>query len=1262
IGGGTGVLELAAGNGSAASLGTFASTGITNFSTLQFDPGAKWTVTGNTSPSGLGTITITGFTSSDTIDLTGFAATGDTFANNALALTNASQGTTTLHIQGSFSSSDFALSSDGKGGTNIALKSGIQNPISGTYTSGVTLSNTLGSPISITGRIDASSGTALYGPGGGSNSWTISNSGMISTADTSSAAIQLGSFADNVSNGEITNQAGGRIAGGGYGVSISGPGLVTNLNGASITASNSPGVYGGAAVDIQGDYYHGSAGNQPGVRIVNAGTLTGPSGAFEKLGGSVTNTSTGTIAGTSVAGIWLDSYGSVVNYGLVTGSGTGLFGYEGASVTNLSGGTITGGTAGVYFGLFGQPSTNLHGTFTNAGTVIGGQYAVDFAGIGGDYRLIADPGAVFDGAIYGGQGVLELASGSSTGTLYGFGSTITNFSTLQFDPGASWRISGDQIGLGAMTISGFSSGDIVDLTDFAATGASFGGGALTLTSDSGTAYLQFVDATNLSDFAFAPDGAGGTDIAGAGTGQTLTWANPGGGDWNTPANWSPSLLPTGFDTAVIANPGSNSVTIAAGVTNVVGNLLLNAADNALQIDGSLDVLGAVTIEAGSLIAVGSLTAPAITDNGLLATQFSQTLDNAPVGLGGTLQVQASGELILGPNEVVTQTGPTAVLDSTTSGGESIINQGTIDASHPDGLLRIVPLNFTNQGTVNLDNETVTIGYDQAGTLGAWDNSAGTIALSGSASLVLDGSVATSGIGAITGAAGVTEAGLLDNTFGTLTIGAGTPLGTVTLASSGTINGGMIADNGGGILFSGGTFSDVTYLGALELRDAGERATIAGSLTVEDAGESSPGTIDLTGSGASLLFASATTLDNVVLNIGNAQTADTLQATGPATFGIGPAVTIDSNAAGALATLNAGTGADLNFAGTLNAAAAGGTFTLADGGGTFSNDGTIDVANADTLDVNTAIAAGSGRIAVGGNGLVNVAAVTVGATQTLDFTDAAGALRLDQPSSFLATITNFRTGDTIDLATVKADAATWSGGTLTVKNGGAAVATLSLQGDYAAAPFAVASDGGTGSVVTVTATCYAAGTRIATPRGEVPIERLHRDDLVQTISGKPQPIRWIGHRRVDFRRHPNRQRVLPVRIAANAFGPGRPKRNLLLSPDHAVFAEGVLIPIRHLINGANVVQLQRHSMTYYHIELPRHDVLLADGMPAESYLEAGARGAFGNGDVFVQLHPDFTPPQDHYAMLWEQYGYAPLVVAGEAVERVRDMLSRNRYAA
>jgi hypothetical protein len=287
---------------------------------------------------------------------------------------------------------------------------------------------------------------------------------------------------------------------------------------------------------------------------------------------------------------------------------------------------------------------------------------------------------------------------------------------------------------------------------------------------------------------------------------------------------------------------------------------------------------------------------------------------------------------------------------------------------------------------------------------------------------------------------------------------------------------------------------------------------------------------------------------------------------------------------------------------------------------------------------------------------------VDAQQSLTFTDAAGTLRLHQPGSVAASILNFVPGDTIDLPGIAANKADWSANQLTISNSGTTIATLSLPGSYASDTFTVASDGSGGSAVTVSATCYAAGTRILTPRGEVPIERLHRHDLVLTVSGQAQPIRWIGRRRVDFRSHPNRQRVLPVRIAAHAFGPGRPKRNLLLSPDHAVFVEGVLIPIRHLVNGSNVTQVERQTITYYHIELPRHDVLLADGMPAESYLEAGARSAFGNGEDVIQLYPEFTPPQDYYAMLWEQYGYAPLVVSGETLERVRATLSATRYAA
>ncbi len=191
----------------------------------------------------------------------------------------------------------------------------------------------------------------------------------------------------------------------------------------------------------------------------------------------------------------------------------------------------------------------------------------------------------------------------------------------------------------------------------------------------------------------------------------------------------------------------------------------------------------------------------------------------------------------------------------------------------------------------------------------------------------------------------------------------------------------------------------------------------------------------------------------------------------------------------------------------------------------------------------------------------------------------------------------------------------------------------------------------------------AGTKILTPRGEVAVEHLHEGDLVQTVSGHSRAIRWTGGRRVEFHRRPNRQRILPVRIAAHAFGADRPKRDLLLSPDHPVFVDGVLIPIRHLVNGSSITQIQRHSITYSHIELLSHDVLIANGLPAESYLEAGARDAFAEGAAVFRLHPDFASPRHDYALLWELYGYAPLVVAGPELERVRHRLAdRDQLAA
>jgi hypothetical protein len=155
--------------------------------------------------------------------------------------------------------------------------------------------------------------------------------------------------------------------------------------------------------------------------------------------------------------------------------------------------------------------------------------------------------------------------------------------------------------------------------------------------------------------------------------------------------------------------------------------------------------------------------------------------------------------------------------------------------------------------------------------------------------------------------------------------------------------------------------------------------------------------------------------------------------------------------------------------------------------------------------------------------------------------------------------------------------------------------------------------------------------------------------VLSAFGGTVPVTWLGHRRVDCRRHPKPQEVWPVRVAAGAFGTNQPLRDLWLSPDHAVYVEGVLMPIRYLVNDATITQEPTDEVTYWHVELPAHDVLFAEGLPAESYLDTGNRAAFANGGGATMLHPDFA------LSVWEAEACARLVVDGPELVTVRKVL-------
>jgi hypothetical protein len=189
-------------------------------------------------------------------------------------------------------------------------------------------------------------------------------------------------------------------------------------------------------------------------------------------------------------------------------------------------------------------------------------------------------------------------------------------------------------------------------------------------------------------------------------------------------------------------------------------------------------------------------------------------------------------------------------------------------------------------------------------------------------------------------------------------------------------------------------------------------------------------------------------------------------------------------------------------------------------------------------------------------------------------------------------------------------------------------------------------------------CFAEGTRVATESGLVAVEALRAGDLVLTASGGVRIVRWIGFRHIDLTLHPEPEHVLPIRVIPGAFADGVPCRDLWLSPEHAVLLNGMLIPVRLLRNGASIVREDDcRAVTYYHVELDSHDVLLAEGLAAESYLDTGNRASFENAAIVSASPPDFGGDQARR----EVASCAPFVSDPERVEPVWRMLAERAAA-
>jgi hypothetical protein len=169
-----------------------------------------------------------------------------------------------------------------------------------------------------------------------------------------------------------------------------------------------------------------------------------------------------------------------------------------------------------------------------------------------------------------------------------------------------------------------------------------------------------------------------------------------------------------------------------------------------------------------------------------------------------------------------------------------------------------------------------------------------------------------------------------------------------------------------------------------------------------------------------------------------------------------------------------------------------------------------------------------------------------------------------------------------------------------------------------------------------AMCFLRGTSIMTPTGEVFIEDLQIGDRVETVSGKARAVKWIG--RQSYKRSGStwKDGVVPIRISQHALGHNTPHTDLYLSPGHALFMDGVLIRVKDLVNGTSIAPAPyRETIEYFQIVLDSHDVILAEGVPAETFqLTSNNIEGFMNVAEFARLYPG----DQHRSMT----PYAPII--------------------
>ncbi len=430
-----------------------------------------------------------------------------------------------------------------------------------------------------------------------------------------------------------------------------------------------------------------------------------------------------------------------------------------------------------------------------------------------------------------------------------------------------------------------------------------------------------------------------------------------------------------------------TLTDAARVTGAggsAGSIVDTGAGASLLLRGT-EMLDYATVQLGSSTGTASIST---TDTWLASSGTTATLGAhltvQQAGLYAAFQANGWSPVAgLGASDTLVNQG---VISGAIAGGRlsisgygTFINQGAIVISGGDTLAVTVG-QFANTGTISVaSGATMLLGQaaNLFGTTPAWSN-AGSIAVSGG-TLVLAGTMSTSQLGTISEISGSVQlAGTLSNAGATLTLGG--HAGALTLSAlslSGTVLGGTISDAAGLLRAStsGSALLDgVSYIGTLALTQAGSFLRIRDGVALN-------GVVDVLGAGSELGFQGSQAIDHAQILLGSAGSAASIGLVhDPAssganilTFGGGLLIT----QAGQLASIGSpgGVAGDMIVnAGTITAAAAGGTMTI--GGQGFVNQGLINVGFGDTLAILSPNFSNTGSIAVTGGALSLTGSVTL----------------------------------------------------------------------------------------------------------------------------------------------------------------------------------------------------------------------------------------------------------------------------------------------